>query len=115
LDLKRPTKFPFSFNKKGNLVWNTKALNKLSKEQLKIAQNIVDAIKSKDYLDIQLVNKDKVVRTEVVKDLKPGQTMLIGGKPYKNGDVANTIIEDAGGGWVNHQLLVDMVNVQIMF
>ncbi|MCX8020822.1 MAG: hypothetical protein N2747_10045 [Chitinophagaceae bacterium] len=98
LNLKKGQTNPFSFNEVGDLQVNQKSFNKLSKAQKKIAQNIVDAINSKDLLEIQLVDNKEILETETIKLGRNEIAVIIGGRSYKDGDVVNKTIEDYGGG-----------------
>ena len=66
----------------------------------KAAKNVVDAINSKDLLEIELVDNNETLETETVRLGKNEISVIIGGKSYKDGDVVNITIEDYGGGRV---------------
>lgn len=105
LNLKKGQTNPFSFNDDGELQVNQKSFSKLSKAQKKAAQNVVDAINSKDLLEIQLVDNKETLETETIKLGKNEIALIRGGKSYKDGDVVNKTIEDYGGGIVKPPII----------
>ena len=115
LNLKKGQANPFSFNKDGILGMNKAAYNKLSKAQKGIADNVVQAINAKEFLEIELVAAETVIETEVLK-LKENETLIkIVGyekdgktpifKEYNNGDVYVKRIGDYGGGYVDEPVV----------